>query len=67
MQYINQNTKDRLTKGCVFLFPKKSDLGIAKNYRGITLTSIATKIYNALQLNHIEPWENSKEKPKWFS
>ena len=33
----------------------KDDLRIAKNYRGITLTSIAAKIYNALQLNHIEP------------
>ena len=34
---------------------KKSDLGIAKNYRGITLTSIATKIYNVLLPNHVEP------------
>ena len=36
-------------------FPKKGDLGLAKNYRGITLTSIADKIYNALLRNHIEP------------
>ena len=36
-------------------FPKKVDLGLAKNYRGITLTSIATKIYNALLRNRIEP------------
>ena len=28
-------------------FPKKGDLGLAKNYRGITHTSIAAKIYNA--------------------
>ena len=34
---------------------KKGDLGLAKNYRGITLTSIATKIYNALLRNRIEP------------
>ena len=34
--------------------PKKGDLEIGKNYRGITLTSIAVKIYNALQLNCIE-------------
>ena len=33
----------------------KGDLGLAKNYRGITLTSIAAKIYNALQRNRIEP------------
>ena len=35
--------------------PKKGDLGIANNYRGITLTSIVDKIYNALLRNHIEP------------
>ena len=42
-------------KGCILPFPKKGDLGLAKNYRGITLTSIATKIYNALLQNCIEP------------
>ena len=36
-------------------FPKKGDLGLAKNYRGITLTSIAAKMYNALLRNRIEP------------
>ena len=35
--------------------PKKGDLGLAKNYRGITLTSIAAKIYNALLRNRILP------------
>ena len=42
-------------KGCIFPFPKKGDLGYAKNYRGITLTSIAAKIYNVLLRNRIEP------------
>ena len=42
-------------KGCILPFPKKGDLGLAKNYWGITLTSIAAKIYNALLWNHIEP------------
>ena len=41
-------------KGCILPFPKKGDLGIAKNYRGITLTSIAVKMYNALLRNRIE-------------
>ena len=41
----NQNTIDRWTKGCIFLFPKKGDLRITKNYQGITLTSIAAKMY----------------------
>ena len=35
----NQNPIDRWTKGCILPFPKKGDLGLAKNYRGITLTS----------------------------
>ena len=42
-------------KGCILPFPKKGDLGLAKNYRGITLTSIAAKIYKALLRNCIEP------------
>ena len=42
-------------KRCILPFPKKGDLGLAKNYWGITLTSIAAKIYNALLRNHIEP------------
>ena len=42
-------------KGCILPFPKKGDLGLAKNYRGITFTSIAAKIYNALLRNRIEP------------
>ena len=46
----NQNTIDRWMKGCIFPFPKKGDLGLVKNYRGIT-----AKIYNALLRNRIEP------------
>ena len=42
-------------KGCTLPFLKKVDLGLAKNYLGITLTSIAAKIYNALLRNRIEP------------
>ena len=51
----NQNPIDRWVKGCILPFPKKGDLGLAKNYRGITLISIAAKIYNALLRNRIEP------------
>ena len=52
----NQNTIDRWTK--------KGDLEIAKNYRDITLNSIAAKINNSLLRNRIEPkiekllWKN---------
>ena len=42
-------------KGCILPFRKKGNLGLAKNYRGITLTSIAAKIYNALLRNNIKP------------
>ena len=53
--FYNQNPIDRWMKGCILPFPKKGDLGLAKNYRDITLTSIAAKINNALLRNHIEP------------
>ena len=39
-------------KGCILPFPKKGALGLAKNYRGITLTA---KINNALPRDRIEP------------
>ena len=55
----NQNPIDRWMKGCILPFPKKRDLGLAKNYQGITLTSIAAKIYNALLRNRIEPKINN--------
>ena len=51
----SQNRIERWTKGCILPFPKKGDLGLAKNYQGITLTSIAVKIHNALLRNRIEP------------
>ena len=51
----NLNPIDRWMKGCILPFPKKGDLGLAKNYRGIRLTSRAAKIYNALLRNRIEP------------
>ena len=35
-------------------FPKKANLGIT-DHRGITLTDISAKVYNALLLNHIKP------------
>ena len=50
----NQNPIDRWMKGCMLPFPYKGDLGLCRNYRGITLTSIAVKIYTALLRNRIE-------------
>ena len=51
----NQNPIDRWMKGCILPFHKKGGLGLSQNCRGITLTSIAAKIYNALLRNRIEP------------
>ena len=62
----NQNPIDRWMKGCILPFPKKGDLGLAKNYRGITLTSIAAKIYNALLRNRIEPKIEGVLKLNWI-
>ena len=42
-------------KGCILPFPKKDNLSITKNYRGITLTAITAKIYNLMLLNRIKP------------
>ena len=53
--FYNQNPIDRWMKRCILPFLKEGDHGLAKNYRGITLTSIAAKIYNALLQNRIEP------------
>ena len=35
--------------------PKKGDLGITKNYRGISLSALITKILNRMILNRIRP------------
>ena len=51
----NQEPIQRWTQGCILPFPKKGDLGLATNYRGITLTAIAAKIYNLLLLKRIRP------------
>ena len=39
-------------KGGILPFPKKGNLGITANYRGIMLTSVAAKIYNKLVCFH---------------
>ena len=59
LYYCNEVYKGNViqswTEGCILPFPKKGDLSKTSNYRGITLTSIAAKIYNALLLNQIQP------------
>ena len=38
--------------------PKKGDLSLVTNYRGISLMSIAAKLYNKMILNRIVPFLN---------
>ena len=44
----------------------RHNLGICKNYLGITLTAIAARVFNILLLNCICSWENSLERSKWL-
>ena len=59
LHYCNEVYKGNIieswTEGCILPFPKKGDLGQTSNYRGITLTSIAAKVYNSMLLNRIQP------------
>jgi len=49
----NQNPINAWSEGCIFPFPKKGIL-TTDNYRGITLISVAAKIYNSMLLNRIQ-------------
>jgi len=42
------------TTGLIIPIPKKGNLELMTNYRGITLTSIAAKLYNRVLLNRIQ-------------
>jgi len=52
--------------GGIIPVPKKGDLTLASNYRGITLMPIAAKIYNKLLLNRIVPVLDPLLRKKWF-
>ena len=55
MQFIIQIWLTDRWRDASSLSLKKGDIWLANKYRGITLTSIAAKIYNALLWNRIEP------------
>ena len=50
---FNGDRPDIWVKSGLVPIPKKGDLGITGNYRGISLTVIAAKIYNKIILNRI--------------
>ena len=62
----NQDPINRRREGCLLPIPKKGNLVITKNYRGITLTAIAAKIYNLMLLKRRRPNINPvlRKKPK---
>ena len=41
-------------KGIIIAVPKKGDLTMCKNYRGITLLSILGKVFNIIVLNRMK-------------
>ena len=50
-----QNTVKKWKNNCILHSSKNDDLRITKNYSGMTLTSIAAKVYNDLLLYSIKP------------
>ena len=55
MPYITRTQQTDGQRDASALSPRKVASELSKNYRGITHISIVAKIYNALQLNRIEP------------
>ena len=49
------NKPKAFSKSTIIPLPKKGDLSLPSNYRGITLSAIASKLYNTLLLNRISP------------
>ena len=53
--FVTESALDIWRQSCIIPLPKTSDLRLATNYRGISLTSNAAKIYNKLLLHRIRP------------
>ena len=60
----NQNPIDRWMRGCILPFPKKGDLGLAKNYRGIIpyIHSGQDIQCSTLQPHGTQNWEHTLKK-----
>ena len=54
---------DQWSKGEIIPIPKSGNLSEYNNYRGITLTAIAAKIFNRMVLNRIQPVLDSHLRP----
>ena len=53
--FLHKKGPDIWRRSQIIPVPKKGDLSLATNYRGISLLPIAAKIYNKLLLNRILP------------
>ena len=51
--YTNLSPPSQWTTSVIVPLPKKGDLSLMTNYRGISLLSIAAKVYNKILLNRI--------------
>jgi len=54
--YTTASPPDQWTTNVIVPLPKKGDLSLMTNYRGITLMSIAAKVYNKILLNRIRSY-----------
>ena len=52
---IKDEKPEQLSILNIIPLPKKGDLSITGNYRGISLTSIVSKLFNRLILNRVRP------------
>ena len=53
--YSNMSPPKQWVTNVIIPLPKKGDLSLMTNYRGISLMSIAAKVYNKILLNRIRP------------
>ena len=51
--FTSHSPPDQWITNVIVPLPKKGDLGLMTNYRGITLMSIAAKVYNKILLSRI--------------
>jgi len=61
--FQNHKPPDQWNTNITVPIPKKGNPNIMNNYRGITLMSVAAKVYNRVILNRIYPHVNNKLRP----
>ena len=68
-EIFTSHTPDQWITNVIVPLPKKGDLSLMTNYRGITLMSIVVKVYNKILLSrirdHVDPI--LRKKTGWFS